>query len=398
MIYNLCNYINCSTFVGNQLFYLMERLFEYSRSVDGQFFVGRKEDVLKLTANFIFLTNTVVVAPQGWGKTSLVLQAARSACAKEPNLKFCHVDISTVRDEEQLLVALAQSVLRSVSENIEDVVSNVKRYFTRIEPRLSFGSESAKDITLDFDRCDVCANRDLFIDLPYTVSKATGLKIVVCIDEFHNIDTFSDPQSLLMALQECWNLHRNVAYCLCGNGNAMMEKFVSTAKSFRMFGERLNLGRISYVDLIKYIRDRFADSGKYIDDEMAGLIIDMVDSNPFYIQQLAHISWMNTSVVCSREVIVDAFNAVVDSMHLTFSTLTYGMTSQQLCYLHAVLSGEKVISSSDVLHRHGITSATSASRSKASLLEKGIIHISGGCPHFSDPLYAYWLAHKYFKH
>lgn len=376
----------------------MERLFEYSKAVDNQYFVGRKEEIARLSADFMFLTNTVVVAPQGWGKTSLVRQAAKSACAKEPKLRFCHVDLSTVRDEDRFLVLLAQSVLRAVSDGIEDAVSNVKRHFSRIEPKISFGNGSVNEISLDFDHGDVRANRALFIDFPYSVSKNTGLKIVVCIDEFHNIDSFADPQNLLLLLQECWNLHKEVAYCLCGNGNAMMEKFVSTAKSFRMFGDRLDLRRISYMDLVRFIRERFADSGKYIDDEMAGLVIDVVDSNPFYVQQLAHFSWMNTSVVCSRDVIMEAFDSMISSMHMTFTTLTSGLTSQQLCFLHAVLAGERGISSSEVLHRHGISSATSASRSKAAMLEKGIIYLCDDRPCFSDPLYAFWLEHRYFKH
>lgn len=376
----------------------MKGLFEYGNAVDRQHFVGREEEISRLSADFMFLTNTVVVAPQGWGKTSLVLQAARSACAKEPKLRFCHVDLSTVRDEERFLILLAQNVLRAVSDGIEDAVSNVKRHFSRIEPRIGFGNGSVSEITLDFDYGDVRTNRDLFIDFPYSVSRNSGLKIVVCIDEFHNVDSFSDAWNLLLMLQECWNLHKEVAYCLCGNGNAMMEKFVSTAKSFRMFGDRLDLRRISYMSMVRYIRERFADSGKYIDDEMAGLVIDTVDSNPFYVQQLAHFSWMNTSVVCSREVIMDTFCSIVDSMHLTFSTMTSGLTSQQLSFLHAVLAGEKVISSSEVLHRHGISSATSASRSKAAMLEKGIIHVYDERLCFSDPLYAFWLENRYFKH
>lgn len=376
----------------------MEKLFEYSKCVENQYFVGRKEEISRLSTNFIFLTNTVVVAPHGCGKTSLVLQAAKVACAKEPKLRFCHVDLSVVRDEERFLTLLAQSVLRTVSSGIEDAVTNVKRYFARIEPKIGFGNGSVNDVSLEFDPDDIRANRDLFIDFPSVVARSNGLRILICIDEFHNIDTFSDSQNLLLRLQECWNLHRDVAYCLCGNGNAMMEKFVSSAKVFRMFGDRLDLGRVAYMDLVGYIRGRFADSGKYIDNEIAGYIIDKADSNPFYVQQLAHFSWMNTSVVCSKEVVDGVFSSVVDSMHLIFSTITSGMTSQQLCYLHAVLAGEKVISSSEVLHKHGISSATSASRSKASLLEKGIIHISGGHPHFSDPVYAYWLTHKYFKH
>lgn len=375
----------------------MEKRFEYSKPVENQYFVGREDEITRLSTNFMFLTNTIVVAPQGWGKTSLIMKAAKEASFKEPRLRFCHVDLSAVRDEERFLVLLAQSVLRAVSENIEPFLENVKRYFSRIEPKITFSGGSVKDICLDFDRSEVRNVRDVFIDLPDVVAKSAGLRLVVCIDDFHNIAMFPDCEDLLSRLQDSWNLHKEVGYCISGNGNAMMESFASTAKSFRMFGDRMDLGRITNADMVCYIRDRFADSGKYLDNEMAGLIIDLVKDNPFYVQQLAHLASMNTSVVCSREVIMDSFEAVVNSMHLVFSTLTSSLTSQQLCYLHAVLAGEKVISSSEVLHRYGISSATSASRSKAALLEKGIIHIYEGSACFSDPVYAFWLERRYFK-
>ena len=50
----------------------MENLFEYSKPVDNQGFVGRKAEVEKISADFIFLTNTIILSPQGMGKSSLV--------------------------------------------------------------------------------------------------------------------------------------------------------------------------------------------------------------------------------------------------------------------------------------------------------------------------------------
>ena len=88
---------------------------------------------------------------------------------------------------------------------------------------------------------------------------------------------------------------------------------------------------------------------------------------------------------------------MVDQMSLLFKTLTSTLTNQQLCYMNALLSGEKIISTSDILHKYRITSATSASRSKTALLEKDILTIGRDGIRFTDPLYAFWLRHKYFS-
>jgi len=46
---------------------------------------------------------------------------------------------------------------------------------------------------------------------------------------------------------------------------------------------------------------------------------------------------------------------------------------QQLCYLKAVVRGERSISSTETMHLYGITSPTSASRSKATLVKRDIL-------------------------
>ena len=128
----------------------------------------------------------------------------------------------------------------------------------------------------------------------------------------------------------------------------------------------------------------------------AHLMVSLSEGNLFYLWQLAHLSWLGTGVVCSEEVVLQAWDTIADQMSLVFETMTSSLTTQQLCYLHAVLAGETVISTAEVLHRHHITSATSASRSKTALLERGLACSIDGRIALADPMYAYWLKNRYF--
>ena len=107
----------------------MSKLFDYSKIAEGSHFVGREDEVKKLSGDFVFLTNTALLAPQGWGKSSLVHRAAQEARHKEKNIRFCLVDLSNVRNEERFYELLVQGVLRAVSESQEEVVENVRKYF-----------------------------------------------------------------------------------------------------------------------------------------------------------------------------------------------------------------------------------------------------------------------------
>lgn len=372
----------------------MSKLFDYSKIAKGNHFVGRDEEVKRLSTDFIFLTNTAVLSPRGYGKSSLIHRAAQEARHKEKNIRFCFADLSNVRNEERFYELLVQAVLKAVSGSQKEVVDNVRKYFPHTFPKVTF--DASGDFTVDFDWEEIRRNQDELLDLPYIVAKETGLKIIVCIDEFHAVNQFSDPDGLLDRFRKRWPRHDGVAYCISSSPLSTVDKFLKSSPMFYRYGDIITLGPVRRSDMVKSIRERFADSAKYLDNEIADLVAELAGDHAFYTQQLAHLSWLSTSVVCSREVVLQAFETIADQMDLVFRNMTESLTTQQLCYLHAVLAGETVISTSEVLHRHHISSATSASRSKTALLERGIICNTDGKISFSDPVYAFWLKNRYF--
>lgn len=354
-------------------------------------FVGRNDELKRLSTNFLFSTASAIVAPRGWGKTSLIARAAEDAFRKEKNLRFCHVDLSVADHEDRFYELLAGSVIRSVSASREDAISNIRKYLPGLNPKIGIASDSIGDLTIHLSKEDIRDNRILILDLPHSVAIETGLKLVVCIDDFHRISGFHGSEEFAASLASRWKRHEKVTYCITGEGNAAYEKFIRTSPMFYRYGEVIRLGPVMSAEMIKFLRDSFADTAKYLDNEIAALLIDKVRGNPFYVLRLAHMSWLGTSVVCSREVVEEAFETITDQMILAFETITKSLTVQQLCYLKAISSGETVISTSDVMHRYHITSATSASRSKSALLELGMICVMDGRICFSDPVYESWL-------
>ena len=79
----------------------------------------------------------------------------------------------------------------------------------------------------------------------------------------------------------------------------------------------------------------------------------------------------------------------------SFVTITEILITQQLNYIN-LIAGEKTISSTEVVHRYQISSTTSISRSKATLIKNDILNNKAGEISFQDPIYAYWLKTEYF--
>lgn len=156
------------------------------------------------------------------------------------------------------------------------------------------------------------------------------------------------------------------------------------------------LDKIETPYLVDFFNSRFADTGKSIEEDASHLIVKLVDNHPFYAQQLAQLSWLRTKDVCTMEIVRASHAALVEQLSLLFVTITETLTTQQLNYLKALISGEKAISSTDVMHRYQISSTTSIARSKAALIKNDILDNKAGQISFQDPIYAYWLKTEYF--
>lgn len=175
-----------------------------------------------------------------------------------------------------------------------------------------------------------------------------------------------------------------------------MDVFTDSSKPFYKFGNLMFLNKIETPHLVEFFNNRFADTGKAINEDASKLIAELVDNHPYYAQQLAQQSWLRTKDVCTVEIVQEAHAALVEQLSLLFVTITETLTTQQLNYLKALIAGEKAISSTEVMHRYKISSTTSISRSKASLVKNDIIDNKAGEISFQDPIYAYWLKHEYF--
>lgn len=376
----------------------METPFIFGKIATEKNFTDRENETACLVQNFSALINTIIISPRRWGKSSLVNKAAKLAMQQDNRLRICHIDLFNVRNEEHFYSLLAQKVISATSSKWEDAVANAKHFFSHLVPKISIGTDPSNEITLDFDWDNVKYNPDEILDLAEKIAKEKGLKIVICVDEFQNITEFTNPDFFQKKLRSHWQLHQNVAYCLYGSKRHMMlEVFTNSSKPFYKFGNIMFLNKIDTPYLTKFFSSRFADTGKNINEEAGVLIAKLVDNHPYYAQQLAQQSWLRTKDLCTVEIVKEAHEALVEQLSLLFVNITEKLTTQQINYLKALIAGEKSINSTATLHRYHISSTTSVTRSKATLIKNDILDNTGGEISFQDPIYAYWLKTKFFK-
>ena len=88
-------------------------------------FIEREEETTNLVWNFVSLSNTTIIAPRGWGKSSLVNKAAKLAMEQDSKLRICHIDLFNVRNEEHSYSLLAQKVIAANLDGLERLHSYI---------------------------------------------------------------------------------------------------------------------------------------------------------------------------------------------------------------------------------------------------------------------------------
>ncbi|MCX6227057.1 MAG: hypothetical protein NTV01_20300 [Bacteroidia bacterium] len=195
-----------------------------------------------------------------------------------------------------------------------------------------------------------------------------------------------------------WQKHRNVSYCLYGSKRHMlMDVFTSPSMPFYKFGDIIFLNKISLNDWILFIRKRFAESGKKIGADEAGLVAGLADCHPYYVQQLAQQTWLRTKTVCSREIVEASFHDLVLQLSMLFQNLTDGFNGTQLNLLKALTDNVDQLSSQSTILEYRMGTSANVVKIKKMLMKKEIIDIQGNQITFLDPLYKFWLREYFFK-
>lgn len=376
----------------------METPFIYGAIATGDNFTDREKETKHLVQNFKALTNTIILSPRRWGKSSLVHKAAQIALKEDKKLKICHIDLFNVRNETHFYELFAEKIIASTSSKWEEVIKKASNLMGRIIPQLNLKEPAGGALSFEFKFGKEDFNPDQILDLPEKIAKEKKIKIMVCIDEFQNISELPDGDFIMKTLRSHWQLHQNTAYCLFGSKrHLMLNIFSEPSKPFYRFGDFIYLEKIPREFWIPFFIQRFKETGKTIEEKEANLIAELVDNHPYYCQQLAQIAWLRTHDVCSEEIIVKSHHELAAQLSLAYENITENLNNQQIALLEALINNEKSLTSTEVLKRYGLTSSTSVVRAKDALMKKDILDKTGKHIEFQDPIYRYWLRHYYFQ-
>ena len=176
--------------------------FQFGRIAMGDNFIDRNQELQRLKQNFASLTNTILISPRRWGKSSLVALAAQQIQKENKKIKVCQIDFYQARTPNEFYEILITGLLNATNTKLDEFVQRSKEMFKSLLPKFSFGSLSGEQISIGFEWNDIKKSQDQLLDLAESIAISKNLKLIIAIDEFQNIAEFSDGVSFQKRLRQ----------------------------------------------------------------------------------------------------------------------------------------------------------------------------------------------------
>ena len=373
----------------------MKKSFIYGVSVSGENFTDRVEETRRLTMDFENGVNVILISPRRMGKTSLVKKVQSQVA--NPKIRVVYMDIYDCRSEYDFYNKFATTILKATSGKMDLFLDNVKQFLTRLSPKISFSPDPNMDYSVSLGITPKNYAPEEILDLPERIASQMGIHIVVCVDEFQQVEEWTDSLTIQKRLRSVWQHQQNTSYCLFGSKKHLLTNlFQNRRMPFYHFGDTIYLKPISTDDWLPFICEKFAEKGKIISEEFVKRICTTVNNHSSYIQQLAWNVMVNTEKEVTDEIFQQAISELLAQSSPLFVQQIQGLTTYQMNLIRCLCQGiHKDFTSKAILETYQLGSKSNISRLKKTLIEKEIIEEEGEIITLADPVFEIWFKKEY---
>ncbi len=370
----------------------MHNPFLFGKIAENSFFTNREIELKRLNNNLNSGTNTIVISPRRWGKSSLVKKASGILNRKEKDIRVCFIDLFKTRTENEFYEIYAREILKASSSRWQEWAKTAGEMLKKITPKLTMGADPQNDFSISFDWSSGTRNTDEILNMPEKIALKKNIRIIVCIDEFQNLSHYHDSIGFQKLLRAYWQHHKKVTYLLYGSKRHMLiDFFENKSMPFYKFGDVIFLQKILKEKWILFITDAFRRTKKQISNEIAGQIAELMQNHPYFVQQFAQIIWFNTEKAATSKIISDSLQDIIEQNAIIYQKEIESLSSGQINFLKAFSDGEQKYSSFENLKKYNLGSSANVSRIKEALENKEILDFTSTPPIFHDPVFELWF-------
>jgi hypothetical protein len=359
-------------------------------------FADREQEVAELTADAWNGQNVVVFAPRRYGKTSLVERVAHDLTRKRALV--AQVNLMKAATKEQFVEHVMRAVHDDVASPLTRARDGALQLFRglRVTPRISLDPADGS-VTFSIDGAhsdeDIDATLGRLLELPARLAAERKRHVVLIFDEFQEVVSL-DPH-LPALLRSVFQEQPHVGHIYLGSKRHMMERiFNDQNEPFWRSAKHMELGPIPAGEFTRFVRARFAATGKSIEPEAADALVDITGGHPYGTQELAYAVWQATppGATAGLPELDAALDAVLRSEHSHFARIWEKATRNQRLILQALATEPGHLLAAAYRARHRLGTPSTVQYAAGTLVEDELIGKQpGGSYRIVEPFLADWV-------
>jgi hypothetical protein len=371
----------------------MESPFQFGTLATKENFIDRNEDRAMLKQLLTSHINVMLISPRRWGKSSLVKRSMEELASERKDIRVCFIDAFSIGSEAEFYRTFASKVIECASTKFEKWAEDAKNLLNGVIPQLVI-----KDQVTDFMAFDIKFKPEekdklSILQLPETLAKQKGIRIIVCIDEFQQLSNLAEYKDMEGKMRSVWQQQELTTYCMYGSKrHMMMDIFNNSNNPFYRFGQVVFLEKITKDNWMPFIIEGFRKTNKHISEDYASKICDIVECHSWYLQQLSFFIWNQTEKDVTAEEFSYGVKQLININTPMFQSDINKLTPAQLELLRAIAAGETKFSSAEVNSKYNLGNPNTLAKNKRSLQEQDIIEkTKNNTFHFVDPIFKLWI-------
>lgn len=342
--------------------------------------------------------NLVLISPRRMGKTGLVRYCYDFEFEKDEYYTF-FIDILHTTSLQEFTYLLGRKIYETVLPKSKKMMTAFIHTLKSISGQFGFDPISNTP-TFDLSLGDIIRPELTLEEIFYYLEHADR-PCIVTIDEFQQIAKYPEKNVEALLRTHIQNMS-NCQFIFAGSEyHIMQEMFISAAHPFYNSADILELKPIEeevYADFVTTWMQRYDRS---IESEMIHLVYQLFRGNTYGMQKTFNevFALMSDGEVCTKEVITEAINNIVDSKEPLFQELLSTIPEKQKPLLYAIAADGEVEkpTSAAFIKRHKLSSASAVQYAAKQLISSGVITKLHGKYSLNEQFFDIWINRMYGK-
>jgi hypothetical protein len=371
--------------------------FRYGALALDDAFTNRAAELRELTRDILNGQDVVVFGPRRYGKSSLVWRVSQQLLRRRRAL-VAYCDLLAAPTKERLAEKLAETIYEDLASPLYRVRERALEFFRglRIQPGIAIDPATG-GVSFGFDLghapADVDATIEKLLALPGEIAADRQRRIALVLDEFQEV-TEIDP-NLPKLMRAVFQTQPEVAHVYLGSKRHMMQRiFNDENEPFWRSAKQMELGVIAASDFAPFIRSRFQETARGIDDAALERLLELTGGHPYATQQLSYFLWEETGAKqsASPDQLSRALERLLDSEHNHFALIWEEATRNERLVLAALAHEPGRPFSAEFRRRHRLPPPTNVQKSLGGLRRRELVgKDEQGRYRVIEPFLAEWL-------